>query len=131
MTCHKIVVFNKVDLPGWQGDRLASCIRIGPHAAISAISGEGVDALVSLMAERLGGEAQGETAVLTTARQHRAVADSLEFVKKGAYLLNEGGEPELVAAELKWARETLSALLGKSATKEMLDVLFSEFCIGK
>ena len=131
ISCRRILVLNKMDLPSWRGERLEPEGFESERVAISAVSGQGMDALVSTMERLLAGEDQGETTMLTTARQHRAVVDTLAFVKRGASLLIEGGQPELVAAELKWAREVLAALLGKSATEEMLDVLFSEFCIGK
>ena len=124
----KVVVVNKRDLDGFTevsfGDQAPCC-----H--LSAETGEGVDQLLELMGRALSGEEQQEMNILTTARQHQAISEALEFVKGGTSLLKEGREPELVAAELKWARETMSALLGKSATEEMLDMLFSEFCIGK
>lgn len=125
----KLVVLNKMDLDGFNEATVvgadASCCRI------SAETGEGFDQLLAVMGRVLSGQEQQEMTILTTARQHRAVTEVLEFVNSGAALLKEGREPELVAAELKWARETMSALLGKSATEEMLGVLFSEFCIGK
>ena len=82
-------------------------------------------------AELLDAEDRGESPVLTTERQHRAVTEARDHARRAARLLADSGELELVAAELKWAREALAALLGKSADDEMLARMFSEFCIGK
>jgi tRNA modification GTPase len=131
MTSRKMVVLNKKDLPAWHGlDGIRKRFDVD-CVGLSAVSGDGMETLLSVMGRLLAGDEREELNVLTTARQYRAVIETLEFVKNGASLLDEGGEPELVAAELKWALETLSALLGKSATEEMLSLLFSEFCIGK
>ena len=69
--------------------------------------------------------------LLTTARQHRAVAGCLEHVRQAGQILSAGGKLELAAADLRWAREQLAGLWGREATEELLDAVFSTFCLGK
>ncbi len=114
-----LVVFNKSDLaPGGAGLR------------VSALTGEGIAALESVLAARAAsslGEADAAAPVVTRAR-HRA---ALEDVR--AALARAGGQsaPELVAEELRAAAHALSRIVGRTGVEDVLDVLFAEFCIGK
>jgi tRNA modification GTPase len=126
----KLVVLNKKDLSSFR-DELPTFLDCLPHVAVSAATGEGIEALLSSLEQLLCAEDRGETPVLTTSRQHRAVSDAAKHVDVAASMLIGNGDLELVAAELKWARESLAALLGKSADDEMLRLMFSAFCIGK
>ena len=98
---------------------------------LSALTGEGIEELKGVLQRMLEGGFKGDTALLTTARQHRAVTEAMEHASTARRTLLDGGEAELAALELKWAREKISALLGRGATDDMLDALFSQFCIGK
>jgi tRNA modification GTPase len=126
----KLVALNKRDLPAYRLD-LPDELKDFPLVSISAATGEGMDALDASLAKLLDAEDRGESLVLTTSRQHRAVSDAAARAARAAELLMQNGELELAAAELKWAGESLAALLGKSADDEMLSFMFSQFCIGK
>ena len=95
------------------------------------LTGEGLDHLKGLLGRLLDGGSQKETIVLTTARQHRIISQTISHVSKAKTLLEARGELELAALEMRWARDKMAAMLGRSATEEMLTMLFSEFCIGK
>ena len=126
----KLAVLNKRDLSAFS-DKLPEALGSLRTVSVSAVTGEGIDDLIAAAAELLDAKDRGESLVLTTERQHRAVTDAHDHTRRAAALLTDRGELELVAAELKWAREALAALLGKSADDEMLARMFSEFCIGK
>lgn len=127
-----LVVVNKKDLPGWKLEGHVT-VEVKPFQTVgaSALTGEGIEDILSLLGQILG-EAEGkETSVLTTARQHAVVSDTVEHVARAAEILKQGLAPELSAAELLWARNKLASLFGRSATEEMLETVFSQFCIGK
>lgn len=126
----KLIALNKKDLPEYRADLPVELKHI-PFVPISAACGEGMDALSAALTKLLDAEDRGETLVLTTSRQHRAVSDTAIRAARAAELLMQNGELELVAAELKWGGESLAALLGKSSDDEMLSFMFSQFCIGK
>ena len=46
-------------------------------------------------------------------------------------LLNQKESPELIAFELKQALDSLSEIVGENIGTDILDRIFSEFCIGK
>ncbi len=126
----KLIVLNKMDLPTFSLE-VPEGLKAISAVSISAKTGEGIDDLIRALETVLDATDRGEAVVLTTARQHRAVATAAAHAGNAAALLESQGELELVAAELKWAREPLAALLGKSSDDEMLALMFSEFCIGK
>jgi tRNA modification GTPase len=126
-----LLALNKKDLPGWRGEVPPVAAEVGDVIPVSALTGEGLGALKEALGRLLEGGVAGDEAILTTARQHRAVTDVVRHTEKAGQLLRKGVEPELAAMELRWAREGISALLGRSATEDLLCALFSEFCIGK
>ncbi len=133
VTAPVLVVLNKNDLAGWRGElppMLAGAWN-RPVVGVSAVTGEGLDRLLESAGGMLEGDRPRDTVILTTARQHRAISETASHVRTAAAILEGDGEPELAAAELLWAREKIAALLGRSATEEMLSSLFSEFCLGK
>jgi tRNA modification GTPase len=133
-TAKLLIAVNKKDLPGWQADLTwpAQPDHSPPTSVpISALTGEGAERLKEVVAELLGNEGDEEEAILTTARQYAAVTGCLEHVTKATRLLQNQEALELAAADLRWGREKIAALWGKSATDEMLDAIFSTFCLGK
>ena len=118
-------VLNKIDLIEGQG---ADAVQ--PAFAISAETGQGLDALTSaLVAFAAGYFGSGESAVVSRAR-HRALlqgtADALGRASQSAAL----GE-EIVAEELRTAAQALGRLTGRVDVEDILDKIFKDFCIGK
>ena len=57
-----------------------------------------------------------------------------QLLTRAAHVLGEArheSDPLLVAENLRIARTVFDALLGRTATEDMLDALFGRFCIGK
>ncbi len=127
-----LVGVNKKDLPGWRDvDCLKGPLKDTPRLPISALTGEGIDKLLETIARMLGNSEDEDDRLLTTTRQHAAVAACVTHLEKATILLRKGSDPELAADDLRCARDNLAALWGREATEEMLDAIFSKFCIGK
>lgn len=95
--------------------------------SVSAVTGEGVDALAHAIAARARAvlPRPGDTAL--NARQAEALADAAEALRT-----HQRSEDLLLLAErLRIARLALDRLLGRHSTEDMLDALFGRFCIGK
>ena len=116
----EVVVATKLDLGG-----SAAASEIG----VSAMSGEGLPELIELIGSRLGRLGQAEPALVTRERQRVAVADAAAAIECAAQLPHE--QPELIAEELRLAVRALERLIGKVDVEDVLDSLFSGFCIGK
>ena len=134
-----IGVLNKADLPSAVSPEEAG--RLFPDgrcARVSALRGDGLEALEALMVETVlgggragsGGLADGEL-LLTRERHRERVQAAAEFVGAGIEAMKARLSPELVAIELTEAMNALGGLLGKDFTEDLLDGIFREFCIGK
>lgn len=97
--------------------------------SISAWDSDDVAALVAAIAARL----RPPTAdyVVGTLRQERAVAAAATAVAAARARLEEGFPPEIVAEDVRAAAAALDRLIGTVDAEDVLDVVFSRFCIGK
>ena len=106
----------------------------GSHHAVSALTGEGVDALAGELVRRSFGtnpySEQGPA--IATERQRASLAHAGERLRSAAALARAGsGEGDLIAAELRAATGALEELSGEVTSDEVLDRIFAKFCIGK
>jgi tRNA modification GTPase len=94
---------------------------------VSAVTGEGMDALIALLLERAASllPATGDYALHE--RQRRGIASLLEHVQAA----ERADDLLIVAEELRRARDEIDRLTGRASTEDMLDRLFAGFCIGK
>ena len=99
---------------------------------VSAATGRGVDQLAEAIAEALVGEAPGLAGLVIASQRQRDLLLSLgrSCVQAQQALLGEAG-PAIAAEELYGALEALDQLSGRDTREEVLDALFSRFCIGK
>jgi tRNA modification GTPase len=127
-----LVAVNKTDLPGWSDwTEPPSGLENVERVHTSALTGEGMENLTKAIARSLGDVDEEDAPMLTTARQHAAVAVCVEHMERAAGLIRRGSDQELAALELRIARDSLASLWGRSATEDVLDAVFSKFCIGK
>ena len=103
------------------------------YCAVSAVSGEGLDELrrlIQLVAT--GGEGlQLEEPVLAGERQRALVSEALEAAVAARAGAHEGGREELVCEDLRAAVRALGRITGEELTPDLLDEIFSRFCLGK
>jgi tRNA modification GTPase len=94
---------------------------------ISALTGEGIDALLSALGQRVAESYRIEAPVLTRARHRQALEDAIASLRRalGASL------PELRAEDLRLALRSLGRITGTVDVEDLLDVIFRDFCIGK
>jgi tRNA modification GTPase len=110
-----------------QADRAGHVAKQAPHHRVSAVTGEGMNALRAhlIRAARDAMPKPGDAAL--NARQHHLLSDSVAAIGAAA----STGDPLLIAENLRLARVSFDALLGRTTTEDMLDALFGRFCIGK
>jgi tRNA modification GTPase len=100
------------------------------YLSVSALTGAGLDALRGAIAARLGlVEAEGELLVL--ARHKEALEAAARLFSEAAALAADGGDAELVASRAREGLVALGAITGETATEDLLDRIFSTFCVGK
>lgn len=134
-----IIALNKSDLPrAIDPAKLPEPFRHEKYIAISALKGSGMgDLMDALVARRTGGvgadprvRPTSEGYLLTSARHKAAVDRAVESLDNALDIL-ETQSPEIVALELRLAREALNEIAGAAMPDDILDIIFSRFCIGK
>ncbi len=110
-----------------KSDLAESSTTEGIDYHVSAMTGDGIPALLRALAgkARLAMPRAGHVAL--NARQHGIVAE-LHDALVG---IQHDGDLLIIGENLRRARECLDRLVGKTATEDMLDTLFGRFCIGK
>lgn len=130
-----LLVLNKCDLAGKNGAPLWEPPEGWTSCRISALTGEGLDALRRAMADLLRVHGGGEDADVAVAARHR---DELEVARAHAMRARSHlGGPDgavdcvLAAHELRQSAEALGRITGRVFSEELLDRVFSRFCVGK
>jgi tRNA modification GTPase len=99
---------------------------------ISAQTGSGLQELCQAMQEVLcDGEYQSDEVFLTRNRQKEEVQACLQALHDAEEALAQGWADEVLTSEVRRAGQALDRLLGADLNEEVLDKIFSEFCIGK
>lgn len=117
---------------------LSKCELGGPPAVpadvvlVSAHSGVGLDALRARVTALLeDGKVSDEEAVLMRERQVTEVEAARAALDGGEQALAARAAGEVVASELRRAARALDRLLGRDVDADVIDRIFSRFCIGK
>jgi tRNA modification GTPase len=121
----RLLVLTKADLPHVFDLRL-------PHVAVSSVSGDGLDDLRQRIQEAVA-EAYQESNVLagTAVRCRESLRLAAECLERARHAAACGLGQELVAAEVRTALDELGKVVGRIYTDDVLDRIFSRFCIGK
>lgn len=99
---------------------------------VSAKSGQGIGDLKATLNKWLeaSNNFSGKSTV-TQARHYQHLQEILQEVEAGQQLFNSAGSPDLVAYHFQNALTQFNFLMGKEYDDEILDSIFSEFCLGK
>ncbi len=118
-----LTVLNKIDLQ-------ASAPLAG--VPVSALTGEGMDDLRKAIVARLAGDApRAESAIVTSMRQHQALLECAAALRAALLAAEQRLPHELLLLDLHAALEALDTLTGATTPDDILNLIFSQFCIGK
>lgn len=113
---------------------LAKSVSISPSEhLISCHTGQGIDALTEALTARVDRSAATIEAdvFVTTARHKFALDQALGALRKFDEELQRGNFEECLAFELQQGAKSLRSLVGEIGSEDLLDKIFSDFCIGK
>jgi tRNA modification GTPase len=124
-----LVAINKSDL----ADAAALALEVGefPTQSTSALSGEGIPALRERILALATGGAASEPGMLTNLRQSQAVSTALAALADAAQANRSSIPHEMILLDLYRALWALDSLTGQTASDDILNLIFSTFCIGK
>lgn len=123
-----LVIFNKTDLglhPGWEG--VPAAIRV------CCTRREGIEALRDAIREIIAkaGPLASDHPVAINARHQAAFQRSVERLAAARLAIESQQAPEFIALELRESLQALGDVIGQVDVEQILDVIFSTFCIGK
>lgn len=122
-----IKVMNKIDL--------ASSIHngSGDRLRVSALTGEGIDEL----RQAIGRVLVGDTTIydsdlyVCSSRHRDALVSSMQHMTQALKSVDSDVPAEFIASDLRLSLDSLAMITGEVTTDEILDTIFSNFCIGK
>jgi len=129
-----LIAVNKSDLIA--NDRAASDLYAKelldvPALATSALTGEGIEELRAQILRLATGGAAAETGLLTNLRQHQAVTATLNALADASRANASSIPHEMILLDLYRALWALDSLTGQTTSDDILNLIFSTFCIGK
>lgn len=95
--------------------------------AVSAVTGEGLKALLGRIESEARSVLPAEDAIAINRRQAAHLAEAAEATKSAA----SAREVVLLAEDLRQARNAFDRLTGRAGVEDVLDALFGRFCLGK
>ena len=122
----RIIICNKIDLE--------QRLRLGESAIpVSCTTGDGIEALKdAIKARAWSGEITADNLqLMINARHQNALLRAKDATQKTVEALRQGLELELAAMDLRIAVNAVGEIVGKTSTEDLLDKVFSQFCIGK
>lgn len=129
-----LIILNKTDLPAIVSTmELADKFPDYQVLSVSAKTGEGLQALKASIREALiGRQGLEEHPVLVTKLRHKeALEEAFAFLSSVADGIIQQHSEDLLAVDLRAALEALGRITGRSISEEIIDRIFSQFCIGK
>lgn len=132
-----ILVINKIDLAkadSIKGEmpRLTPAYALLPVVEISALLNKGIKELKEKIVEVCIQDFSMETsAVIPNLRHKQALEQTLACLEAFKTGIAQGREEEILALEIKNSIDSLGTITGETASIDILDTIFSNFCIGK
>ena len=129
-----ILVINKIDLikDGLELNIPETWNKM-PVSRISALYGDGMNTLKNMIVQHTTGNAHLELkdTVIPNLRHKNALLKSLEHAIAAKEEIRKGTPFELIALDIQEAMDRLGEIIGVTAKEDVVDHIFSRFCIGK
>jgi tRNA modification GTPase len=100
---------------------------------VSALDGTGLGELEQAISRALLGDfpSEGQAVVIDSLRQKEALERTRRALAEAAAGLDRNGSYDLLAADLREALDALGSITGEVTSQDILDLVFSKFCVGK
>lgn len=123
-----VVLALDCDIPGALKLHSKCDLSAGEGINVSSLTGEGIDVLKDAIASRLAEIAAvaGDASATASERERSLLSEA-----RASLELAEADDPVLMADAVRSAAEVLGQLVGAVYSDDLLDTLFSRFCVGK
>jgi tRNA modification GTPase len=120
-----VTILNKTDLP--------HAFELPGGIEISCATGTGLEQLKDRIEDLIwSGRASTDTSdVMINSRHEQALQSASRGISNTIESLEKGHSIELAAMDLRLAVNAIGEIVGKTTTEDLLDAIFSQFCIGK
>ncbi|OQY48866.1 MAG: tRNA uridine-5-carboxymethylaminomethyl(34) synthesis GTPase MnmE [Anaerolineaceae bacterium 4572_78] len=127
-----ILILNKCDLPH-------ICVipenflPETPHVYLSALKGDGLEKLENTITNQIigGHVVSADEPIISNPRHVALLKQAVLFTQEAITAHVAGLSPDLVSIDVCEAVDVLGQITGESATEDLLNIIFSRFCIGK
>ncbi len=129
-----IVIINKTDLtPRLDRDEVKAMVGSMPVIETSMLEQQGIDELeIQIRDLFFGGEVQSQDMTYVSNSRHISLLKQAKKTIQDAIDAAEMGIPmDMIQIDLTRTWELLGEIIGESASEELIDQLFSQFCLGK
>jgi tRNA modification GTPase len=118
-----LVVANKCDKP--------AAAEVPGSIDVSALTGEGLDFLRRRILELVSPETEQEPGFITSVRHEQLLRESSEALRNAQFAVQNGIPHEMLLLDLYAALGPIDAITGATTADDILNRIFSTFCIGK
>jgi tRNA modification GTPase len=124
-------VINKIDLP--RKLKLPHNFLDVITAEVSTLTGKGIEKLKDLIEEQVWSGCASKNAldVVINERQADAIRRSINLLTDGTHAMSAGEPIEIISQQFRLGLDAIGEIVGKTSTEDLLDKIFSTFCIGK
>ena len=122
-----IVVLSKRDI----AEPDAEITTALPVVSLSSVTGDGMDELERVIAERFPLPEVPAGEILTNVRQADAVKRAIEYMRSALDAMRAGMTPDIVLTEMEGAMSALGELSGRTVREDVTNRIFQRFCVGK
>ena len=131
---NSIIILNKSDLKSLINENNNEFKNVSKNIIkISALNGEGIEKLYYCISEMFSlNEINLDNEVIVTNIRHKnLISKALENVRKAKDAVNDNMPVDIVAIFIKDVLEDLANITGEAVTEDIINEIFSRFCLGK
>lgn len=126
------VLLNKTDLPQLTGELEITKFLTWPVISMSLVTGEGIEKLEEQIVSLVyGGAVSAEAAFIATVRQEECLEQVQLHLGAALNAVQDGLPVDCSIIDIKNAWEKLGEITGETVGEDLIDQIFSQFCIGK
>lgn len=129
-----LVILNKIDLPKQiDKDDIKQFLPEATFIEMSALTGKGIESIEDHIESAVycGNVTQGDSLLVTNVRHKNLLINARDETNKAIEMLQAGEALDFVEVDVRAAFDYLGEITGQTLTDDILDRVFSRFCVGK